>query len=89
MAAICKWLQSKLYQQGGKCQAHLIVGVFVHKLWALHPHGSINMVGVLFTALESGGMVAMAILEQSSAKYHHHHHCPYRRTLDKAVNILI
>jgi 20S proteasome subunit beta 2 len=60
------FLQNRLYEQGGSCQANLIVGGVdpvsgrAH-LRAIHPHGSVDV--VTYTALGSGGMAAMAVLE--------------------------
>ena len=96
MAAVCHWLRSELYQQGGECQANLIVGGICPQtlrpsLYALHPHGSIDTVP--FTALGSGGMAAMAILEQSWTKYNSYQQQQQQQhgemTLEEAVNVLI
>ena len=97
MAAVCHWLRSELYQQGGECQANLIVGGICPQtlrpsLHALHPHGSIDTVP--FTALGSGGMAAMAILEQSWTKYNSYQQKQQQQqhgemTLEEAVNVLI
>ena len=66
--AICNWLREDLYKKQGSCQANLIVGGICPKtnrpyLRAIHPHGSMDRVA--FTALGSGGMAAMAVLESS------------------------
>lgn len=71
----CRFLQDALYEQGGACQANLIVGGvdFGRRqqrqqpcrpralLRAIHPHGSMDCVA--YTALGSGGLAAMAVLE--------------------------
>ncbi len=60
------WLRKRLYERNGACQANLIVGGIHHngkaQLRAIHPHGSVDVVP--FTALGSGGMAAMSVLEQ-------------------------
>lgn len=60
------WLRKRLYERNGSCQANLIVGGIHHngkaQLRAVHPHGSVDVVS--FTALGSGGMAAMSVLEQ-------------------------
>lgn len=62
---VCHYLQKRLYEQGGTCQANLIVGgvddTGTPHLRALHPHGSSDVVD--YTALGSGGLAAMAVLE--------------------------
>jgi len=76
---VCRFLQDALYEQGGACQANLIVGGVdfgrrrrqrQHQdgscrpravLRAIHPHGSMDCVA--YTALGSGGLAAMAVLE--------------------------
>jgi 20S proteasome alpha/beta subunit len=92
--AACRWLQSALYEQGGSCQANLIVGGVqvpgrhsgaarrrgesVAVLRAIHPHGSSDDVN--FAALGSGGLAAMAVLE---SRYR-----PHYRTLHEAVRLV-
>ncbi|EEC46184.1 predicted protein, partial [Phaeodactylum tricornutum CCAP 1055/1] len=69
-----------LYDQGGSCQATLIVGgVYKSKamLRAIHPHGSQD--ALAFTALGSGGMAAMGVLESS---YRHD------LTLEEAIELV-
>lgn len=60
------WLRQRLYERNGGCQANLIVGGIHYngkaQLRAIHPHGSVDVVP--FTALGSGGMAAMSVLEQ-------------------------
>jgi Proteasome subunit len=62
---ICRYLQHRLYEQGGNCQANLIVGGVDEYgrgvLRALHPHGSIDI--VTYTALGSGSLAALSVLE--------------------------
>ena len=61
---ICRYLQGRLYDEGGHCQAHLIVGGVDEGrgvLRALHPDGSMDIVS--YTALGSGSLAAMGILE--------------------------
>lgn len=62
---VCRFLQETLYQQGGACQANLIVGgIFAQTpvLTAIHPHGSMDL-NQPYTALGSGGLSATAVLE--------------------------
>lgn len=74
---VCRMLQERLYQQGGNCQANLIVGgVFrgsngnnnngnrhpVAVLTTIHPHGSMDL-HQAYTALGSGGLAATSVLE--------------------------
>jgi 20S proteasome subunit beta 2 len=64
--AVVRWLQNSLYETRGQVGANLVVGG-VYKdqavLYAIHPHGSVD--GPLqFTALGSGGLAAMGVLEQ-------------------------
>ena len=64
---LCRYLQDRLYELGGSCQANLIVGgVYNGKamLRAIHPHGSMD-VALSYTALGSGGLAAMGVLESS------------------------
>lgn len=80
VASICRFLQDILYDQGGSCQATLIVGgVYKSKamLRAIHPHGSQD--ALAFTALGSGGMAAMGVLESS---YRHD------LTLEEAIELV-
>ena len=74
MASVCHWLRNHLYQQAGNCQANLIVGGICPQTWTpllrvLHPHGSMDTPTVPFAALGSGGMAAMAILEQGLLRH--------------------
>lgn len=62
---VCRYLQERLYERGGTCQANLIVGGVNSNgkavLRAIHPHGSMDAVS--YTALGSGGLAAMGVLE--------------------------
>lgn len=63
---LLQYLQTRLYEQQGNCQANLIVAGMDNVtgkglLRALHPHGSMDVVD--YTALGSGGYAAMAVLE--------------------------
>ena len=65
------YLRDRLYEQGGSCEANLIVGGIDPKtgkahLRAIHPHGSVDILE--FTALGSGGLAAMAVLESGYPK---------------------
>lgn len=63
---LCRYMVDRLYKQGGACGANLIVGgVYEGKsvLRAIHPHGSMDVVS--YTALGSGGLAAMGVLESS------------------------
>lgn len=69
IAVVIQWLQSRLFQLQGHCQANLIVGGVddasqTTALYAVHPHGSVDP-NVPFAALGSGGLAAMSVLEQS------------------------
>ena len=62
---LCSIFQDMLFQSGGQLGANLIVGgVWKNKAYlrAIHPHGSTD-VDLPFTALGSGGLAAMAVLE--------------------------
>jgi len=66
VSQLCRYMLNRLYQQGGECGANLIVGgVYDGKsvLRAIHPHGSMDVVS--YTALGSGGLAAMGVLESS------------------------
>jgi 20S proteasome subunit beta 2 len=62
---ICRYLQHRLYEQGGACQANLIVGGVEENgqgiLRAIHPDGSMDV--LTYSALGSGSLAAMGILE--------------------------
>jgi len=63
---LCSIFQDKLFRSGGRLGANLIVGGVWNKkayLRAIHPHGSTD-VDLPFTALGSGGLAAMAVLEE-------------------------
>lgn len=60
---LCRFLQKQLYQ--GDNDVYLIIGGFLKDgspcLREIHPHGSMN--DAAFTALGSGGMAALSVLE--------------------------
>jgi len=63
---LCGIFQDTLFRSGGQLGANLIVGgVWKNKAYlrAIHPHGSTD-VDLPFTALGSGGLAAMAVLEE-------------------------
>lgn len=63
---LCSIFQDMLFRSGGQLGANLIVGGVWKKeayLRAIHPHGSTD-VNLPFTALGSGGLAAMAVLEE-------------------------
>ena len=63
---LCGIFQDMLFRNGGNLGANLIVGGVWKKkayLRAIHPHGSTD-VNLPFTALGSGGLAAMAVLEE-------------------------
>jgi len=63
---LCDMFQSILFRSGGQLGANLIVGGVWNReayLRAIHPHGSTD-VNLPFTALGSGGLAAMAVLEE-------------------------
>jgi 20S proteasome subunit beta 2 len=63
---LCGIFQDTLFRSGGQLGANLIVGgVWNNKAYlrAIHPHGSTD-VDLPFTALGSGGLAAMAVLEE-------------------------
>ncbi len=69
---VCRMLRDALYEAGGNLGVNLIVGGVdsfrnsnnsgCAHLVAIHPHGSMDVVP--FSALGSGGLAAMAVLEQ-------------------------
>lgn len=59
---VCKFLQDHLYESGGSLGVNLIVGAAGGTLVAIHPHGSLEHVP--YAALGSGGLAAMAVLEE-------------------------
>ena len=66
MADICNMIRESLYKSGGEIGANLVLGGFdpctdQPILTAIHPHGSIDVIP--YTALGSGGLAAMGILE--------------------------
>ncbi|KAL7577568.1 hypothetical protein ACA910_015096 [Epithemia clementina (nom. ined.)] len=92
MTALCHWLREQLYQSQGECQANLIVGGICPKtcqpmLRTIHPHGSMDHL-VPFAALGSGGMAAMAVLEQSFLLGRFKDK-PEEMTLEEAISIMI
>jgi 20S proteasome subunit beta 2 len=63
---LCQLLQDQLFQAEGQLGVNLILGgVWQGQpyLRAIHPHGSMD-VGLPFAALGSGGLAAMAVLEE-------------------------
>lgn len=63
---LCGIFQDMLFRNGGQLGANLIVGgVWKNKAYlrAIHPHGSTD-INLPFTALGSGGLAAMAVLEE-------------------------
>ena len=65
VSGACRMLRDILYEGGGNIGANLIVGGHENgkaTLVAIHPHGSMDVVP--FSALGSGGLAAMAVLEQ-------------------------
>lgn len=63
---LCGIFQDMLFRNGGNLGANLIVGGVWNKkayLRAIHPHGSTD-INLPFTALGSGGLAAMAVLEE-------------------------
>jgi 20S proteasome, alpha and beta subunits len=70
IAAICHFIREELTKGGGQIGANLVLGgvdPFTDQpcLVAIHPHGSIDVVP--YTALGSGGLSAMGVLE---SRYH-------------------
>jgi 20S proteasome subunit beta 2 len=66
---LCRFFQESLFQAGGQLGANLILGgVYEGKAYlrALHPHGSMD-IDLPFTALGSGGLAAMGVLENGYA----------------------
>ena len=66
VAAVVRMLRDVLYDSGGRIGANLVLGGYdAHEsqavLVAVHPHGSVD--SVPFTALGSGGLAAMSVLE--------------------------
>ena len=65
VSGACRMLRDTLYEGGGDVGATLIVGGHEGgraSLVSIHPHGSMDVVP--FSALGSGGLAAMAVLEQ-------------------------
>ena len=65
--AICKFIRSQLFPAKGVIGANLVLGGYDYTqqkavLAAIHPHGSIDTT-IPFTALGSGGLAAMSVLE--------------------------
>jgi len=66
---LCRFFRDRLFRAKGSLGANLILGgVYDGKahLRALHPHGSMD-IDLPFTALGSGGLAAMGILEEGYA----------------------
>ena len=69
---LCNFFQQELFKYQGQLGVNLILGcVWEGKafLRAIHPHGSIDK-NLPFTALGSGGLAAMAVLEEGYYKSH-------------------
>jgi len=69
---ICNFFQQELFKYQGQLGVNLIVGcVWEGKAYlrAVHPHGSVDK-NLPFTALGSGGLAAMAVLEEGYYKSH-------------------
>lgn len=67
---LCRFFQDRLFRAKGNLGANLILGgVYDGKahLRALHPHGSMD-IDLPFTALGSGGLAAIGVLEQGYSK---------------------
>ncbi|CAJ1957092.1 unnamed protein product [Cylindrotheca closterium] len=67
---LCRFFQDRLFRARGNLGANLILGgVYDGKahLRALHPHGSMD-IDLPFTALGSGGLAAMGVLEEGYSK---------------------
>ena len=62
---LARYLQQRLLEERGGCQANLILGGLdasgVAHLRALHPHGSMDVLN--YAALGSGGLAAMSVVE--------------------------
>jgi len=70
ISSICHMIREDLTKGGGQIGANLVLGgvdPFTQQpvLTAIHPHGSIDVIP--YTALGSGGLAAMGVLE---ARYH-------------------
>mmetsp|Transcript_8172 Transcript_8172/g.12155 ORF Transcript_8172/g.12155 Transcript_8172/m.12155 type:complete len:496 (-) Transcript_8172:108-1595(-) len=66
VSAVCKFFRDELYRGQGHIGANLVLGGYEYSaekalLVAIHPHGSLDLVD--YTALGSGGLAAMAILD--------------------------
>ena len=59
---VCKLLKDQLYESNGSLGVNLILGATNGTLVAIHPHGSSEHVP--YAALGSGGLAAMAVLEE-------------------------
>jgi 20S proteasome subunit beta 2 len=72
VSAVCRFLRSSLYEAKGSLGCNFIVGGYdpveeCGKIVAIHPHGSVD--ALPYSALGSGGLAAMAVLE---ARYRPH-----------------
>jgi len=86
---LCRYLLNRLYRQGGSCQAYLIVGGVYNGesvLRAIHPHGSMDVVS--YTALGSGGLAAMGVLESRFSNYNSSM-AQHNMTMDEAVALAL
>uniref|UniRef100_A0A7S2UCC5 Proteasome endopeptidase complex n=1 Tax=Attheya septentrionalis TaxID=420275 RepID=A0A7S2UCC5_9STRA len=66
VSSVCRFLRDQLYEARGGLGVNLVLGGYDEVLerailCAIHPHGSIDMIP--YTALGSGGLAAMSILE--------------------------
>lgn len=85
VSSVCRILQNTLLNGAGNVQANLIVGGIDAPggtgramLRALHPHGSMDE-ELQFTALGSGGLAAMGVLEQGFYRARLEHAARQRR----------
>lgn len=82
VSAVCRRIRNILYGAKGNLGVNLVLGGYDFSsdqalLAAIHPHGSIDLVP--FTALGSGGLAAMGVLEISHR---------YDMSLDEAINLV-
>ena len=101
---ICRYLQQRLYEQRGTCQANLIVGgIDVDAnggagrgiLRAIHPHGSMDVLS--YTALGSGSYAAMGVLESAihnntssnGRSIANDGYTPHNLTIDEAIALVV
>lgn len=82
VSAVCRRIRNILYAAKGNLGVNLVLGGFDFSLdqallAAIHPHGSMDLVP--FTALGSGGLAAMGVLEVSHR---------YDMSLDEAIHLV-